>query len=95
MKWKQKNGGKKRGKYEKQTNQKTQGIKKENQNLKALEESDDAPQSDIDKSRAKIRLPKIEKETIKSAYNFADLKNSGTSESEIKKNASKNKTYGS
>ena len=36
--------------------EKTQEIEKENQNLKVLEESDDAPQSEIDKSRAKIRL---------------------------------------
>ena len=83
MKWKEKNGGK-REKYKKQINEKTQEIEKENQNLRALEESDDAPQSDIDKSRAKIR-----KEIIKSAYNLADLKNSGTSESEIKKTQAK------
>ena len=36
--------------------EKTQEIEKENKNLKALEESDDPPQSEIDKTRAKIRV---------------------------------------
>ena len=48
--------------------EKTQEIEKENQNLKAPQS--DAPQSEIDKSRAKIKLLQMEKESMKSAYNF-------------------------
>ena len=72
--------------------EKTKEIEKENQNLKAPEESDDAPQSEIDKSRAKIRHLQIEKESLKPAYNFADLKNSDAPQSEIKKSQAKTKT---
>ena len=52
----------------KQMDEKTQEIEKENQNLKALEESDNAPQREIAKSREKIRLLQIEKESLNSAY---------------------------
>ena len=81
--------GEKRGKYKKEMDEKTQEIEKENQNLKALEESDDPPQNEIDKSREKIRLLQIEKESLKSAYNFADLKNSDAPRREIEKQQAK------
>ena len=42
--------------FKKLLDEKTQEIVKENKNLKALEESDDPPQSEIGKSRAKIRV---------------------------------------
>ena len=64
---------------------KKQEIEKESKNLEALEESDDAPQSEIAKSREKIRLLQIEKDSLKSAYIFADLKNSDAPQREIEK----------
>ena len=42
--------------------EKTQEIEKENKNLKALEESDD--RAEIDKTKAKIRVLQIEKESL-------------------------------
>ena len=51
--------------FKKMMDEKTQEIEKENENLKALEESDEPPQSEIDKSRAKIRVLQIEKESLK------------------------------
>ena len=63
--------------------EKTQEIKKENENLKALEESDD--NVEIAKTKAKIRVLQIEKESLKSEYNLADLRNSGASQKEIEK----------
>ena len=51
-------------------------IEKENENLKALEESDDPPQSEIGKSKAKIRVLQIEKESLKAEYNLTDLRKS-------------------
>ena len=71
--------------FKKLIDEKTQEIEKENKNLKALEESDDPPQSEIDKSRAKIRVLQIEKESLKSEYNLADLRNSGAPQKEIEK----------
>ena len=62
--------------FKKMMDKKTQEIEKENENLKALEESDDPPQSEICKSKAKIRVLQIEKESLKSEYNLADLKTS-------------------
>ena len=59
--------------------------KKKTENLKALEESDEPPQSEIDKSRAKIRVLQVEKESLKSEYNLADLRNSGAPQKEIEK----------
>ena len=47
--------------FKKTMDEKTQEIEKENENLKALEEADDPPQSEIDKSRAKIRVLQMEK----------------------------------
>ena len=44
--------------------EKTQEIEKEKGNLKSLEESDDPPQSEIDKTKAKIRVLQIEKESL-------------------------------
>ena len=65
--------------------EKTREIEKENENLEALEESDSPPQSEIGKSRAKIRILQVEKESLKSEYNLADLRNSGASQKEIEK----------
>ena len=69
--------------FKKLMDKKTQEIEKENNNLKALEESNDA--SEIEKSRAKIRVLQIEKEFLKSEYNLADLRNSGAPQKEIEK----------
>ena len=65
--------------------EKTREIEKENENLEALEESDSPPQSEIGKSRAKIRVLQVEKESLKAEYNLADLRNSGASQKEIEK----------
>ena len=67
--------------------ERTQEIEKENENLKALEEADDPPQSEIDKSRAKIRVLQIEKESLKSEHELADLRSSGATQTEIEKQA--------
>ena len=75
--------------------EKTQEIEKENKNLKALEESDDASQSEIEKSRAKIRVLQIEKESLKSEYNLADLRNSGAPQKEIEKQQAKVRNFAS
>ena len=71
--------------FKKMLDEKSQEIEKENKNLKALEESDDSPQSEIDKSRAKIRLLQLEKESLKSEYNLADLRISSAPQKEIEK----------
>ena len=73
--------------------EKTQEIEKENENLKALEESDDPPQSEIGKSRAKIRVLQIEKESLKSEYELADLRSSGATKKEIDKQQAKVKNF--
>ena len=73
--------------------EKTQEIEKENENLKALEESDDP--SEIDKSRAKIRVLQIEKESLKSEYNLADLRTSGAPQREIEKQQTQARNFAS
>ena len=73
--------------------ERTQEIEKENENLKALEESDDPPQSEIDKSRAKLRVLQIEKESLKSQYNLADLRSSGAPQKEIEKQQAKVRNF--
>ena len=75
--------GKKRERYKKLMDEKTQEIEKENQNLKALKESDDPPQSEIKKTRDKIRVSQMEKESLKSLYNL--LKNSDAPQGEVEK----------
>ena len=75
--------------------EKTQEIEKENKNLKALEESDDPPQSEIDKSKAKIRVLQIEKESLKCEYNLADLRNSGAPQKEIEKQQAEVRNFAS
>ena len=47
--------------FKKLMDEKTQEIEKEKGNLKSLEESDDPPQSEIDKTKAKIRFFKSKK----------------------------------
>ena len=79
--------------YKKMMDEKTQEIEKENENLKALEESDEPSQSDIDKSRAKIRVLQIEKESLKSEYNLADLRTSDASQREIEKQQAKVRNF--
>ena len=71
--------------YKKAMDEKTQEIEKENENLKALEEADDPPQSEIDKSRAKIRVLQIEKESLKEGFNLAALRTSDATQREIEK----------
>ena len=75
--------------------EKTREIEKENENLKALEESDSPPQSEIDKSRAKIRVLQVEKESLKSEYNLADLRNSGAAQKEIEKQQARVRIFSS
>ena len=79
--------------FKKLMDEKTQEIEKENKNLKALEESDDPLQSEIDKSKAKIRVLQIEKESLKSEYNLADLRNSGAPQKEIEKQQAPSKKF--
>ena len=62
-------------------------------NLKVLEESDDA--SEIEKSRAKIRVLQIEKESLKSEYNLADLRNSGAPQKEIERQQAEVRNFAS
>ena len=81
--------------FKKMMDERTQEIEKENKNLKALEESDDPPQSKIDKIKAKIRVLQIEKESLKSEYTLADLRNSGTSQKEIEKQQTQVRTFAS
>ena len=81
--------------FKKLMNEKTQETEKENKNLKALEASDDPPQSEIDKSRAKIRVLQIEKESLKSEYNLADLRNSGAPQKEIEKQQAEVRNFAS
>ena len=69
----------------KMMDEKIQEIKKENENLKALEESYDPSQSEISKSKAKIRVLQIEKESLKSEYSLADLRNLGAPQKDIEK----------
>ena len=71
--------------FKKTMDEKTQEIEKENENLKALEEADDPPQSEIDKSRAKIRVLQIEKESLKEGFNLAALRTSDATQREIEK----------
>ena len=71
--------------FKKMMDERTQEIEKENKNLKALEESDDPPQSEIDKIKAKIQVLQIEKESLKSEYTLADLRISAASQKEIEK----------
>ena len=71
--------------FKKTMDEKTQEIEKENENIKALEEADDPPQSEIDKSRAKIRVLQIEKESLKAEFNLADLRTSDATQREIEK----------
>ena len=61
IKYKEKNGVKKEKDIKKLMDEKTQEIEKENQNLKALEESDDPPQSKIKKTRDKYEFLKWKK----------------------------------
>ena len=75
--------------------EKTQEIEKENENLKALEESDDPSQSEIDKSKAKIRVLQIEKESSKSKYNLADLRNLGAPQKDIEKQQAQVRNFAS
>ena len=77
--------------FKKQMDEKTQEIEKENENLKALEESDD--RAEIDKSRAKIRVLQLDKESLKSEYNLADLRNSGAPQEEIEKQQAQVRTF--
>ena len=79
--------------FKKQMDKKTQEIEKENENLKALEESDD--RAEIDKTKAKIRVLQIEKESLKSEYTLADLINSGASQKEIEKQQTQVRTFAS
>ena len=81
--------------FKKLMDEKTQEIEKENRNLKALEESDDPPQSEIDKSKAKIRVLQIEKESLKSEYNLADLRNSDAAQKEIEKQQAQVRNFAS
>ena len=74
-----------REEFKKKMDEKTQEIEKENENLKALEESDEPPQSEIAKSRAKIQVLQIEKESLKAEFNLADLRTSDASQREIEK----------
>ena len=79
--------------FKKLMDEKTQEIEKENNNLKVLEESDDA--SEIEKSRAKIRVLQIEKESLKSEYNLADLRNSGAPQKKIEKQQAEVRNFAS
>ena len=79
--------------FKKMMDEKTQEIEKENENLKVLEESDEPPQSEIDKSRAKIRVLQIEKESLKSEYNLAELRTSDASQREIEKQQAKVRNF--
>lgn len=74
-----------REEYKKRMDENEQEIEQENRNLKALEESDDPPQGEIEKSRAKIRLLQVEKEKMKSTFTLADLKTSDAGQKEIEK----------
>ena len=79
----------------KEMDEKTQEIEKENENLKALEESDEPPQSKIAKSRAKIQVLQIEKESLKAEFNLTDLRTSDASQREIEKQQAKVRTFAS
>ena len=81
--------------FKKKMDEKTQEIEKENENLKALEESDEPPQSEIDKTRAKIRVLQIEKESLKAEFNLADLRTSDASQREIEKQQAKVRNFAS
>ena len=81
--------------FKKLMDEKTQEIEKENKNLKALEESDDLPQSEIDKSRPKIRVFQIEKESLRSEDNLADLRNSGAPQKKIEKQQAEVRNFAS
>lgn len=74
-----------REEYKKRMDENTQEIEKENRNLEALRESDDPPQGEIEKSRAKIRLLQVEKEKLKSAFTLSDLRTTDVSQKEIEK----------
>ena len=71
--------------------EKTQEIEKEKDNLKDLEESDD--RAGIDKTKAKIRVLQIEKESLKAEYNLADLRISGASQREIEQQEAQVRTF--
>ena len=79
--------------FKKLMDERTQEFEKENENLKALEESDD--RTKIEKSKAKIRVLQIEKESLKSEYNLADLRNSGAPQKEIEKQQAQVRTFAS
>ena len=79
--------------FKKLMDEKTQEIEKENNNLKDLEESDD--RAGIDKTKAKIRVLQIEKESLKAEYTLADLRNSGASQREIEKQEAQVRTFAS
>ena len=81
--------------FKKMMNEKTQEIEKENENLKAHEESGDPSQSEIGKSKAKIRVLQIEKESLKAEYNLADLRNSGAPQKEIEKQQAQVRSFAS
>ena len=81
--------------FKKMMDKKTKETEKENENLKALEESDDPPQGEIGKSKAKIRILQIEKESLKSEYNLADLKSSGAPQREIEKQQAQVRNFAS
>ena len=81
--------------FKKRMDVKTQEIEKENENLKALEESDDPPQSEIDNSRAKIRVLQIEKESLKAEFNLAALRTSDATQREIEKQQARVRTFAS
>ena len=77
--------------FKKMMDEKTQEI----ENLKALEESDEPPQSEIDKTRAKIRVLQIEKESLKAEFNLADLRTSDAPQREIKKQQARVRNFAS
>ena len=84
-----------REEFKKMMDEKTQEIEKENENLKALEESDEPPQSEIAKSRAKMQVLQIEKELLKAEFILADLRTSDASQREIEKQQAQVRTFAS
>ena len=76
--------------FKKKMDEKTQEIEKENEKL---EKTDDP--TEIDKTKAKIRVLQIEKESLKSEYNLADLRNSDASQKEIEKQQAQVRTFAS
>ena len=69
-------------------------LKKKTKILKLLK-NQMIPQSEIGKSKAKIRVLQIEKESLKSQYNLADLRNSGTLQKDIEKQKAQVRNFAS